>query len=126
MTFFALEGRAVAVLHTSTVNGAERRTRVWYVEKDGALWIEAAAPDRPFYLDLQRNPELTVELHSGLFDRRPRVLHARAEFVGEPQGHAQIRQLLEERYGWADKWIALLADTSMSREVRISERAQQK
>src|SRR5437868_5848550 len=50
ITAVALEGRAVAVLHTRAANGEERRTRVWYVEQDGAIWIESATPDRPFYL----------------------------------------------------------------------------
>jgi len=119
VTIVALEGRAVAVLHTTTGSGEERRTRVWFVEEDGALLVESATPDRPFYLDLQRSPDLVVELRSGLIDRHPRILHARAELVPEPQGHVQIRRLLAEHYGWADKWIAMLADTSSSREVRL-------
>ncbi|HXC53231.1 MAG TPA: nitroreductase/quinone reductase family protein [Candidatus Limnocylindrales bacterium] len=119
VTLVALEGRAVAVLHTTSASGDERRTRVWFVENDGALLVESATPDRPFYLDLQRNPDLVVELHAGMFDRQPRILHARAELVPDPQGHEEIRRLLAQRYGWADKWIAVLADTSMSREVRV-------
>ncbi len=119
VTVVALEGRAVAVLHTTGGSGEERRTRVWFVEDHGALLVESATPNRPFYLDLQSNPDLVVELRAGLFDRQPRILHARAELVPEPQGHEEIRRRLAERYGWADKWIAMLADTSSSREVRL-------
>jgi hypothetical protein len=121
-TLVALEGRGVAVLHTRSSSGEERRTRVWFVEDDGGLWIESATPDRPFYLDLERDPEFVVELRAGPFDHRPRTLHVHAELVPEPQGHAQIRRLLAARYGWADRWIAMVADTSMSREVRLIEK----
>ena len=42
-----------------------------------------------------------------------------AEVVPEPGGHEHIRALLRQRYGWRDLWIAMLQDTSGSREVRL-------
>lgn len=39
--------------------------------------------------------------------------------VPNPDGHARIRRLLAGRYGWADRWIGLLADTSRSIAVRL-------
>jgi hypothetical protein len=42
-----------------------------------------------------------------------------ASVASDPEGHARIRRLLAARYGWADRWIGLLADTSHSRAVRL-------
>jgi hypothetical protein len=33
--------------------------------------------------------------------------------------HRKIRQLLRAKYGWADAWIGLIADTSRSVAVRL-------
>lgn len=120
VTLIALEINGVAVLRTTGIDGNERRTRVWFAEDDGALWIEAATASRPFYVDLAVRPELVVEIHSSPLDQHPTMLRGRAELVPEPGGHDRIRALLAARYGWADAWIALLQDTSASRAVRIA------
>ena len=119
VTLVALEARGVAVLHTRQADGVEHRTRVWFAEQDGALWVEAATASRPFYVDLAADPALTIEIRTSPFDSSPTRLRARAEFVPEPGGHERIRALLSEKYGWADAWIALLQDTSASRAVRM-------
>lgn len=111
-TLLALEGKDVAVLHTRDDAGGTRRTRVWVAESDGALWVEAATPERGFYRDLLQRPEIDVE-HGGRAQRRI----ARAE-PGEA-GHARIRGLLRDKYGWADWWVGLLQDTSRSIAVRL-------
>lgn len=119
VTLTALESRDVAILRTTSPDGGEHDTRVWFAEHDGALWVESATASRPFYLDLASEPELTIELRTSPFDRTPRRLRGRAELVPEPGGHERIRALLARKYGWADAWVALLQDTSASRAVRI-------
>ncbi len=111
-TVVALEGKDVAVLHTRDDAGGARRTRVWVAEHDGALWVEAATPERGFYTDLLQRPEIDVE-HGG----RAQRMIARAE-PGDA-GHQQIRTMLRDKYGWADCWVALLQDTSRSVAVRL-------
>ena len=111
-TLIALEGRDVAVLHTRDDAGGARRTRVWVAESDGALWVEAATPERGFYRDLLLRPELDVE-HGG----RAQRMIARPE-PGDA-GHERIRAMLRDKYGWADRWVALLQDTSRSVAVRL-------
>ena len=44
---------------------------------------------------------------------------ARASIVPNPAGHRRIRDLLAARYGWADCWIGLVADTRRSVAVRL-------
>ncbi len=112
VTVVALEGREVVVLRTRAADGSEHATRTWIADADGAAWVEAANPERPFLHDLAREPTLVV-------DRRGRRERCRATIAQNPAGHARIRDLLAAKYGWADCWIALVADTSRSLAVRL-------
>lgn len=107
VTAVALEGVEVVELRTRG-----RTTRVWIADADGAAWVEAATPDRPFLVDIMADPR--VELV-----RDGRTLSMRATPEPGPAGHERIRRLLAEKYGWADAWIGLLADTSNSVAVRL-------
>jgi len=112
VTLVALEGREVVVIETVDDAGVARRTRTWIADDAGAAWIEAATPERPFVADLERRPSLVLE--------RRGVRHAcTAAIAPNPDGHARIRQLLADRYGWADCWIALVADTRASLGIRL-------
>ena len=113
VTLIALEGREVVVVETTDAAGAPRRTRTWIADDAGSAWIEAASPDRPFVGDLRTRPALVLE-RSGA--RRP----CTAEILPNPAGHDRIRGLLATRYGWADCWIGLVADTHDSLAIRLS------
>jgi hypothetical protein len=115
VTLDALEGREVVRLRTTTPDGGVRTTRTWVADQDGAMWIEAANDQRPFLLDLQAHPE--VELVRG-----GKLLTLRAVPVPGSPGHRKIRTLLAAKYGWADRWIGLLTDTSHSVAVRLEPR----
>jgi hypothetical protein len=111
-TLAALEGGEVVVVETTAPDGAPRRTRTWIAEDDAGTWIEAANPARPFLLDVRRGSPLVLE--------RGGVRRAcTAEIAPDPEGHERIRRLLAGRYGWADHWVALLADTRESLAVRL-------
>lgn len=112
VTLLALEGREVVVVRTRDPNGGDRTTRTWIADADGAAWIEAANPERPFLHDLARDPALVLE-------RQGKPLRCRATVAPNPNGHARIRRLLVAKYGWADRWIALVADTRRSLAVRL-------
>jgi hypothetical protein len=112
VTAMALEGGEVVQLRTLGPDGNARTTRVWIADADGAAWVEAASPDRPFLADIARDPQ--IELVRG-DDVEPR----RATVIDGAEGHAKIRALLRRRYGWADRWIGLLTDTSQSVAVRL-------
>jgi hypothetical protein len=112
VTLVALEGREVVVIRTRDANGTEHATRTWIADADGAVWIEAANPERPFLHDLEREPTLVL-------DRRGVPLDCHASIVPNPAGHARIRRLLADKYGWADCWIAMVADTERSLAVRL-------
>jgi hypothetical protein len=112
VTLVALEGREVVVVHTRAADGPARATRTWVADADGATWIEAANPERPFLRDLESRPEMELE-------RGGAVTRCRAAIVPNPAGHRRIRDLLATRYGWADCWIGLVADTRRSVAVRL-------
>lgn len=112
VTWVALEGREVVIVHTRAADGRAHATRTWVADADGATWIEAANPERPFLHDLADRPQLELE-------RRGAVLRCRAAIVPNPVGHRRIRDLLGARYGWADCWIGLVADTRRSVAVRL-------
>lgn len=121
VTLAALESGPVAVLRTKAADGSERRTHVWFAREDGALWIESATDERPFWLDLQRDPDCLVDLREHPFAAVVTVA-GRAQAVSEPGGHEHIRALLAANYGWADRWVALLTDTSGSRALKVDVR----
>ncbi len=109
VTLVALEGHEVVVLET---DGGAHRTRTWIADDADGTWIEAANPERPFVADLRRSPTLVL-------DRDGVRRTCRAELVANPEGHDRVRRLLRDRYGWADCWIGLLADTRASLAVRV-------
>jgi hypothetical protein len=112
ITLTALEGNEVVVVRTRDDAGGTRETRVWVAEQDGALWVEAATPERDFYRDLQARP--AAELVRG-----GNTLRVVAHPEPGAAGHERIRGLLAAKYGWADHWVALLQDTSRSVAVRF-------
>jgi hypothetical protein len=115
VTLVALEGKEVVQLRTMTPDGGVRVTRTWIADADGASWLEAATPDRPFLHDVERRPDVEVV-------RGGSVLTLRAVPVPGDAGHRTIRGLLAAKYGWADTWIGLLTDTSRSVAVRLDPR----
>ena len=112
VTLVALEGREVVVVETMDASGKPRRTRTWIAEEGGTPFVEAANPERPFVADLRRAPGLVLERGGARFV-------CRGEILPNPDGHARIRRLLAARYGWADSWIGMLADTHASLGVRL-------
>lgn len=111
-TLAALEGGEVVQVRTVNANGEVRTTRTWIADAEGAMWLEVANPERPFLADVRTRPRL--ELHRG-----GRWMPCRAQVIDAPSGHARIRALLAEKYGWADRWIGRLTDTSASLAMRL-------
>jgi hypothetical protein len=47
------------------------------------------------------------------------VHRCHANVLPDPEGHERIRRLLRAKYGWADRWTALVVDLSRSVAVRL-------
>ena len=112
VTWFALEGRDVAILRTQRADGSVRETHVWIAEEGGVRFVEAATPERAWLREAQAQPAIEV-VQDGATSRWRAVPEPGAE------GHAKIRRLLRAKYGWADQWVTLLQDTSRSVAVRL-------
>ncbi len=111
--WFALESGEVGVLRTTRPNGTTRDTRVWFAQHGERIWLEAATPDRSWYLDIQRAPTVILELPAGSRSYR-------AQPQPGPLDHARVRTLLREKYGLRDWWVGLFQDTSHSVAVRLA------
>lgn len=117
VTYVALESSGVALLDTTAPSGETRTTHVWYVDANGTRWLEAGTPRNPWYTDVLDRPEL--RLH---------VAENTSVFVAEPDrepepgvdGHEWIRARMREKYGWRDRWVSLLFDTTQSIAVRLA------
>lgn len=46
----------------------------------------------------------------------------RAVPVETPEAHEHVRRLLAAKYGFADRWIGVLVDTSRSVAIRLEPR----
>ena len=112
VTWFALEGRDVAILRTQRADGSVHETHVWIAEENGVRFVEAATPERTWLLEAEARPVIEV-VRDGAASRWRAVPEPGAD------GHAKIRRLLRAKYGWADQWVALLQDTSRSVLVRL-------
>ena len=111
-TWWALESSGVAVIETRTPGGTVRSTHVWYTEPDKDLWLEAGTPENAWFQDVQQNPVLSFRANgrSARYVARP---------VDDPSGHSRIRSLIREKYGFRDRWVGLVVDTSRSVAVRL-------
>jgi len=112
VTLVALEGQEVVVLRTFDAQGVARETRTWIADYQGAAYIEAANGKRPFLRDIAANSKVEL-VRDGKTETR------RATVLPPASGQALVRALLRQRYGWADRWIGRLTDTSESLGVRL-------
>jgi len=116
-TWWALESSGVAAIETRSPDGGTRSTHVWYAEPDGEIWIEAGTPENPWYVDIQKEPSVTLRRRDASGEDTTDAYVAQT-IPGKP-AHQRIRALLREKYGIRDGWIDLLFDTSRSIAVRL-------
>ncbi len=112
ITWAALELPEVAVLRTTGPDGAPVTTRVWVAEEGGHLWLEAPNRERPWLRHVESDP--VVEL-----TRRGETRRYGTSVLAGPAATRHIRRLFRDKYGIADWWVGVLADTSASFAVRL-------
>ena len=112
-TWLALESGGVAVVTTRARDGTPRETHVWFAEIGGELWLEAGAPENPWFVDVLTWPLLRIALPG----EEPRELAAVPD--REVSSQRRVRESLHAKYGWRDAWVGLLVDASRSVAVRL-------
>ncbi len=113
-TWLALERSGVAVITTRSKSGEPRETHVWFArDSNNKLWLEAGAPQNPWFVDIQSNPELSLIAEDLSGDYHTTVVPGR-------DATAQVRNLLREKYGLRDRWVGLFVTASESTAVELS------
>jgi hypothetical protein len=116
VTWSALEGNEVVVLRTYNPEGEAFGSRVWVVDDSAdVIWIEAANETKPLFVRLVGEPRVELQ-------RNGRWFALRATPVLNADSHVELRRMLAAKYGWRDRWIGHLVDTSASIAVRLDPR----
>jgi hypothetical protein len=113
LTGWALEADGVADVQTTRSDDTVRTTHVWYVQRDGETLLEAGTPENGWFVDALRDPNIVIVEPPALAGRYT------IEVLANPDGHERIRASMRAKYGWRDRWIGMVFDTSRSVEVRL-------
>lgn len=95
----ASETGEVVVLRTSDEAGAEKLTRLWVVDHQGAQYLRAGAGESSWYLALLANPEVHVER---------RGVDGSYTAVPAPEEREAVNSLMGAKYGWRESFIGVL------------------
>jgi hypothetical protein len=113
VTWWALEANGVAIVQTMRRDGTVRVTHVWYVQSDSETLLEAGTPENGWFVDAGRDPNIAIVEPAALAGRYT------VEVLPNPDGHDRIRSSMRDKYGWRDRWIGTVFDTSRSIAVRL-------
>lgn len=105
-------GSELVTLGTVAADGTTSETRLWVVDDGGSAWLRASVPESGWLLRLEANPAVIVE-------RAGTATSFHAVPVSEPAVRDRIHRLMREKYGWADRWISIIRDGSLSVPVRL-------
>jgi len=107
-TYLALEaGDVVEVETVDCGSGDIRRTHIWFTQQGRLLLLEAGTPANPWVQDIGCQP--IVRLSGSSLDGEYTL-----RIRDDPASHLKIRSLMRAKYGWRDRWVALIFDTSAS------------
>ena len=106
----------VVTVTTVAPNGVARDTPLWIVDVQGDLYLRASSPDAQWLAHLESEPDIWLDMR-GVRQR------ARAEALrDEPVTRRLVNDAMEEKYGLADRGVALLFDPSRSVPIRVYPR----
>jgi len=102
-------GREVVTLRTLRPDGTLQSTRLWIVDDGASAWLHSGG--RAWAVRFAGDPIVEVV-------RGDEVVRYRAHAVPGP--HPRVDALLREKYGWADRWVRLIApDNAETLAVRL-------
>lgn len=105
-------GGEVVRITTFGPGGAPFHTHVWVVDVDGTPWLRAGEPASGWLARIRSDPHVLV-LRGG------EEKHWLAVPVSDPAWRDRVQALMRQKYGWADRYIALIRDGSRSVPVRL-------
>jgi PPOX class probable F420-dependent enzyme len=87
-----------AVLATSGADGSPQISPVWYLHRDGKLYLSVARASAK-YRNLQRDPRLSLCVDGGHPDARYVVIHGMVEFFEQPSPwRSRMESAIARRY----------------------------
>jgi hypothetical protein len=95
------ESGEVVVVQTFDESQRAHDTRLWIVDDGDEQWLRAGNPTNRWYQNILRDPSVRVT-------RGPETRAYRAVPADEPVMRDRINQLMEEKYGFADRAIGKL------------------
>ena len=95
----ASESGEVLVLETLDAEGQAHETRIWVVDDAGAIWVRGG-DDSGWVQRLQENPEIRAE-------REGQLAPYRAVLDRSPAASDRVNSLMQQKYGFADRFIAV-------------------
>ena len=113
ITFFALEYGDVAVVETMDKStGKQRLTHIWHVQTGDQLFLEGGSPTNPWVQDLEYLSTIRL-IGNGIDGEYAFVIR------DDDDNHAEIRALMRAKYGWRDRWVGIVFDTSKSMLIEV-------
>ncbi|MCP5060728.1 MAG: DUF2255 family protein [bacterium] len=113
----ASESGEVLVLETLDAEGKPQETRIWVVDDAGAIWVRGGE-DSGWVQRLLQNAEIRAERDGS---RTPFL----AVPVRDPAARDRVNELMREKYGFADRFIAVSlgdADRAGALPIRLDPR----
>lgn len=111
----ASESGEVVTLTTLDETGRGYNTRLWVVDYQGEVWVRTGHPDKPWFKRMLGNSTVSL-LRRGDTSERCAVP------VQNPTLAERVNQAFAEKYGIADRIVALSGDASKRIPVRLDER----
>lgn len=100
----------VVTLHTMGSDGDWQTTPLWAVDEGGHVYVRASEAESGWVLRSRAHPEARLE-------RRGEVVPVRV--VIDESARDAVNRRMAEKYGWADDFIGLLGDASISLPLRL-------
>ncbi len=110
MLFASEQGGEVVVLRTQDASGADHETRLWLVELGGELWLRSGDPSSGWFGRLEQAPEIELQREGEW---------ARYRAVPVPEMAPRVDAAMAEKYGWADRLIAIFRPEGQSVAIRL-------
>ena len=109
----ASESGEVVVLTTHSDVDATHTTRLWVVDAEGNAWLRSGSPESSWYRRLVVRPDIEVERNGTAVSYTARP---------EAEKRDEINRLMQQKYGWADSYIAFWFGREDSIPVRLVPR----
>ncbi|HTO69323.1 MAG TPA: nitroreductase/quinone reductase family protein [Myxococcota bacterium] len=96
-------------LYLATVghkSGRPHLIEIWYVEREGRYYVVSERREKSHWVqNVRQQPEVAFMVNRRLRRARGRALDPAAE----PELHAAVRALMDQRYDWSDGLIVEIA-----------------